>query len=1217
MEKRNKPPENLVRSSKPLKVLNYRDQNVTDSAKTKQKISLAEYRERTKSKSPIKLDVQPARIGCQNEDMNKLKEDGQRIGQISEMAKFVNPHIRENTDVSDDDVLNVSDDDVVDVSTDIANMSIGPSDTYEKSGLLTPSGEVLMESPADSRINNFSRDKDRLKLKKSLSVAKANVETGRVTESEKPDSPVLGYSAEENVETAERVKEKGKSNFTLSLAERLKLKSVGNQSNSEVSREKVGTSKKGRTGSPDIIDLTEDEDSPVPEPVRPMEKASVRSLDTILTSKPITVDKTFGAVSKQPASSFGSLNKEPSVKVISVEKHQQQWSQAREPSKENATVRASEMFRKASDVLKDMQVSSDTSQDLKDSLMQSLQKDIARRNDLGKLFEKQKGLVSTVKMSGLPDGGARLRDNIENLERNIRELTVQIQQKTEALNRLRAEEKGPGQTATDRLSSQPGVVRHSEASKEPQIIKVYPNGTESSQPQGVASLELQKQPQVIKIYPNGAAVSQFPGSHQPHNPSGMRQTTLLPHVAQIPPHILQQMYSANPQAMQLYGGRMTADRLRQVGSVTKEAIERLHKQLETCPKPSEELEDPDGILVPLMTHQRQALMWLVWRERQSPSGGILADDMGLGKTLTMISLILKQQQLRRDGSEDEKKVWLNKDKELEKLGKSVVKSSATLIVCPASLIHHWRTEIERRCKPGLLRVCMYHGPNRERNIVKLASYDVVLTTYNIVSKEVELDDSDKKGEQPVKDYEEDTKEGGEAKPKTDLPNIMRIAWERIILDEGHNIKNHKSLQSRSVSRLRAGFRWALTGTPIQNDLLDMYSLLRFLRCSPFDEYKVWKRQVDTGSATGHNRLNVIVKTLLLRRTKTQTGASGKPLVALPAKSSTTHELELSEQERAVYDKVFAQSRSVLKEYLKRHEEKEMLKDGKIPPRDSNPFMDKSPATNTSSVGQTGSQSTVHGAVNAANLQPTGQHILVMLLRLRQCCSHLSLMKDALDDETQQNEGLELTLEEQMMDLMLNDDSQKEPSVKKTSPVFEKESLSTKMQALLNEVKAIHRPTDSTDRCKSVIVSQWTKMLDIVAVHLKKMNIRCCVIQGNIPAKKRMESVDQFNNDKHGPEVMLVSLRAGGCGLNLIGGNHLFLLDSHWNPALEDQACDRIYRVGQKKNVYIHRFLCKDTVEEKILQLQKRKQDLANNVLTGSAMSKTKLTLQDLRMLFGV
>ncbi|XP_052461288.1 transcription termination factor 2-like [Carassius gibelio] len=210
-------------------------------------------------------------------------------------------------------------------------------------------------------------------------------------------------------------------------------------------------------------------------------------------------------------------------------------------------------------------------------------------------------------------------------------------------------------------------------------------------------------------------------------------------------------------------------------------------------------------------------------------------------------------------------------------------------------------------------------------------------------------------------------------------HLLRVAWARVILDEAHNIKNPKVQTSMAVCKLRARSRWAVTGTPIQNNLLDMYSLLKFLRCSPFDEYKLWKAQVDNGSKRGGERLNILTRALLLRRTKDQLDAAGKPLVSLPDRTCEVHRLKLSEDEQAVYDVVFAQSRSTLQNYLKRHEEGNTKKGDS-----SNPFekvareFGMSQQDSLSSSQQPQASSTIH--------------ILSLLLRLRQCCCHLSLLK---------------------------------------------------------------------------------------------------------------------------------------------------------------------------------------------------------------------------------
>ncbi|XP_015490736.1 transcription termination factor 2 isoform X1 [Parus major] len=645
----------------------------------------------------------------------------------------------------------------------------------------------------------------------------------------------------------------------------------------------------------------------------------------------------------------------------------------------------------------------------------------------------------------------------------------------------------------------------------------------------------------------------------------------------------------------LYGGRMTEDRLRAVHSAIFEAINNLHKSLESCPTEETAAEDPSGLKVPLLQHQKQALAWLLWRESQRPCGGILADDMGLGKTLTMIALILAQKQLKREKRKETLEVWLSKN------DFTVIPSHGTLVICPASLIHHWKKEIERRVAFGKLRVYLYHGPNRDKHAEVLSGYDVVVTTYSLLSKEVPT--SKEEGEVPAQDHDV----GSGSSPCSPL---LRVAWARIILDEAHNIKNPRVQTSIAVCKLRASARWAVTGTPIQNNLLDMYSLLRFLRCSPFDEYKVWKYQVDNNTRKGGERLSLLTRSLLLQRTKDQLDSAGKPLVSLPQRSTQLHQLKLTAEEQSVYNVLFARSRSTLQSYLKRQEQKNEGReyDG------GNPFEKVAQEFGVSQ------KEFVAGSQSASQVSSTA-HVLSMLLRLRQCCCHLSLLKVALDQVNLNSEGLALSIEEQLSALTLSElqtpDSKSTVYLNGTAfqtDIFDISRESTKIAQLLAELKTIqsHSPPQ-----KSVVVSQWTSMLKVVAVHLQRLGLKYATVDGSVNPKQRMDVVEEFNNNPRGPQVMLVSLLAGGVGLNLTGGNHLFLLDMHWNPALEDQACDRIYRVGQQKDVVIHRFVCEGTVEEKILQLQKRKKGLAQEVLSGKGETFTKLTLADLKILFGI
>ncbi|XP_021051862.1 transcription termination factor 2 [Mus pahari] len=642
---------------------------------------------------------------------------------------------------------------------------------------------------------------------------------------------------------------------------------------------------------------------------------------------------------------------------------------------------------------------------------------------------------------------------------------------------------------------------------------------------------------------------------------------------------------------QCSGGHMNQHRLYNVWKITSEAIDELHRSLKSCPGETAVAEDPAGLKVPLLQHQKQALAWLLWRESQKPQGGILADDMGLGKTLTMIALILtkKNQQKSKEKERSEPVMWLSKN------DSSVFTSNGTLIVCPASLIHHWKNEVEKRVNSNRLRIYLYHGPNRSRHAKVLSTYDIVITTYSLLAKEIPT--TKQEGEVP----------GANLSVEGISAPLLQVVWARIILDEAHNVKNPRVQTSIAVCKLQAQARWAVTGTPIQNNLLDMYSLMKFLRCSPFDEFSLWKSQVDNGSMKGGERLSILTKSLLLRRTKDQLDATGKPLVPLPARRCQLHRLKLSEDERAVYDVFLARSRSALQSYLKRQEGRSSHH-GRSP---DNPF---------SRVAQEFGSSVPQHCTAADSQRPSTVHVLSQLLRLRQCCCHLSLLKSALDPTELESEGLVLSLEEQLSALTLSkvDVSEPSPTVSLNGTCFKVELFddtrrSTKVSSLLAELEAIQKGPGSQ---KSVIVSQWTSMLQVVALHLKKNRLTYATIDGSVNPKQRMDLVEAFNHSR-GPQVMLISLLAGGVGLNLTGGNHLFLLDMHWNPSLEDQACDRIYRVGQEKDVVIHRFVCEGTVEEKILQLQEKKKDLAKQVLSGSGGPVTKLTLADLKILFGI
>ncbi|KAK3765709.1 hypothetical protein RRG08_026184 [Elysia crispata] len=565
--------------------------------------------------------------------------------------------------------------------------------------------------------------------------------------------------------------------------------------------------------------------------------------------------------------------------------------------------------------------------------------------------------IKSINMSTLPDKGQRLLSRVEAIQKDIQELDAKIKV-------MRSHEESNAHCDQNRQSIEP--------KQKLKMENIIPKAPAPTKPFCHAD-----QPLIT----SHTVKTQFQ-----HSSTGAHQSWF----SQLPLH-LQQMYAANPQALTLYGGRMTVQRLREVGSITTDALNKLHQQLETRPTETEFAPDPEGLNVTLKPHQSQALSWLAWREEQQPSGGILADDMGLGKTLTTIAHILQQKQKFLDDTDKTEDKWQSREKALLNLEAAIKKTKATLIIAPASVLHQWAKEIERRVKPGRLKFIVYHGPNREKSIQRLIDNDIVLTTYTLVSKEVGADKTEN-NEAPAQDADLESR-GELMKDEVcpEPPMLLRIGWERIVLDEAHNIKNHKSLTSMAICRLRAAYRWALTGTPIQNNLLDMYSLLRFLRFSPFDEYKVWKRHVDNGRGDT-KRLNTIVQALLLRRTKDQTTSHGKALVELPSKVIETVEVTLGTEERTVYEKLFRKTQSTVRAYVNRHGGKDQeSSQARGPHSQSHVALNRE----SSEEGKAASADEAKPA-GRSTAQKTGSQILVLLLRLRQCCSHLSLMKDVSD-----------------------------------------------------------------------------------------------------------------------------------------------------------------------------------------------------------------------------
>ncbi|KAK6759665.1 hypothetical protein RB195_021319 [Necator americanus] len=623
--------------------------------------------------------------------------------------------------------------------------------------------------------------------------------------------------------------------------------------------------------------------------------------------------------------------------------------------------------------------------------------------------------------------------------------------------------------------------------------------------------------------------------------------------------------------------------------IQEKALEELHKALLSQPDQNQLAESPEGLTCPLKEHQQSGLSWLRWRESFAPGGGILADEMGLGKTLCMISLIVAakaERKLRRKEGRDEK----DRERKQKIKARGLVPSNATLIVAPAALIYHWESEIKQRCEEGLLRTLIYHSNNRKKLCSNtIARADVVITTYTLLANEVE------------KGYKKER--ARPRSPSEKCSPLEEVHWARIILDEAHQIKNKSTKTSRAVCRLEADARWCVTGTPLHNNLWDLYSLMRFLKVEYFGEEKYWKDYVANSTKKSADRLNLLMKTYVLRREKNFISQlSGKPLVELPPKHCEDHMIEFEEGERIAYDIMFQASRQRVQQMLTEEQGEEFQRRKPLKPKvvdARNPFLgtgSNNPDTNFRRMGC----------------------MLVMLLRLRQACIHFHLTKNAVDMEAFQSIDVENPLtvqEEAALANMTIDSVVEKESLEDVTFIFKQRFVSAKIKMALEVLESV---LEANEKC--VIVSQWTSFLTLLEKHIRKRfpDVTCSSITGDVAPADRQSRVNLFNSSRGGIDVMLVSITAGGVGLNLTGGNHLILMDLHWNPALELQASDRVHRMGQTKDVFIHKLIMKDSIEERVLALQKKKMELADSVLRGAVSKKAmNLTLADLRFLFNL
>ncbi|XP_026460206.1 helicase-like transcription factor CHR28 [Papaver somniferum] len=690
---------------------------------------------------------------------------------------------------------------------------------------------------------------------------------------------------------------------------------------------------------------------------------------------------------------------------------------------------------------------------------------------------------------------------------------------------------------------------------------------------------------------------------------------------------------------------------------TEEHDERVVFQaaVQDLSQPKAEANLPDGLFtVPLLKHQKIALAWMVHRETTKLPclGGILADDQGLGKTVSVIALIQYQRYIKsqsKTGDKSDHGMGESNDQHMfpNYADRFYIKrpEAGTLIVCPTSILCQWAQELDDKVADGAkLSVLVYHGSNRTKDHVKLAKYDVVLTTYAVVANAFPKEDGEIDDEVDGKKKNDIYSTGCTSDP------LAKVEWLRVILDEAQCIKNHRTRSATSCCGLRAKSRWCLSGTPSQNKLDDLYSYFRFLKYHPYSYYSKFSSSLKSVSRTGcYKKLQVVLKTILLHRTK-DTLIDGKPIVTLPPKSISLMKIELSTEERSFYSQLEARSSSQFMEYdragtINRNYANILVLLLYLRMACDHPYLvDKPP----------------HKPVDKTSLE------MARKLPRDTLCKFFSLLedssavcgkcKDTPEDAVVTTCGhvfchqcvaehlvgarnlcpefdckVHLRSDLVYSKATLSRFFPSEPTNKATSSlkviensaVLQRSYKSSKIKAALEILKSNSKSSLSSGDCsvatpvKTIVFSQWTCMLDLMEISLDESGIRFKRFDGTMTLALRDKAVKDFISN---PEVnvILMSLKAGNLGLNLVAACHVILLDPWWNPTTEDQAIDRAHRLGQTRPVTVSRLAVSETVEDRIFKLQEEKRELVASVFGDGKFggSAARLTVDDLRFLFG-
>jgi SNF2 family DNA or RNA helicase len=471
---------------------------------------------------------------------------------------------------------------------------------------------------------------------------------------------------------------------------------------------------------------------------------------------------------------------------------------------------------------------------------------------------------------------------------------------------------------------------------------------------------------------------------------------------------------------------------------------------------------PDGFEGTLRGYQQRGVAWLATLQRYN-LGALLADDMGLGKTPQVIALLLSERN----------------------------RVGPTLVVCPTSVVGNWRHELGRFA-PGL-NVQVHHGPERasgDELVTAVGSADVVLSTYSLLHRDEEA--------------------------------LTRVRWNGLVLDEAQNIKNSSTRAAQAARAINARWRVALTGTPVENRLADLWSIFQVINPGYLGSAEEFRREfalpIERASdADAATRLKSLTAPFILRRVKTDRSV----IADLPDKQEMKVYCSLTREQATLYEAVL--------------------------------------------------QDTMRQIAESEGMQRRGL-VLALLTRLKQVCNHPALLM---------HDG---------------------------SALAGRSGKLARLREMLEEVVA------SDER--ALVFTQYAEMGRLLQEHLREALDREVVfLHGGTPMAERDRLVAEFQMDANGPPVFILSLKAGGTGLNLTRANHVFHFDRWWNPAVENQATDRAFRIGQTRNVQVHKYVCAGTFEETLDELIERKVALAEAIVGTSEAWITEMSTDDLRQLF--